>query len=268
VRDLKGKVAVITGGGGILCRTIAVGLAEEGVKVALLDIAEDKAHAALGEVEKAGSQGVAVKASVLSRAELEAAEREVVSRLGRVDFLINGAGGNHPRATTSASVPFFDLPEDGVRFVFDLNFLGTFLASQTFGRVMAQQRSGVILNIASMSSFRPLTKVPAYSAAKAAVVNFTQWLAVHMAQEYSSDIRVVAIAPGFFLTEQNRYLLLDEGGQLTERGRQILDHTPMARFGQPEDLLGAVKWLLSSKACFVTGAVIPVDGGFSAFAGV
>ncbi len=268
MRDLKGKVAVITGGGGVLCAQIAEGLAAEGVKVALLDISEEKAKEALARVERAGAEGLALKTNVLSQPELEAAAQAVLSRFGKVDFLINGAGGNHPRATTSASVTFFDLPEDAVRFVFDLNFLGAFLASQVFGRIMAQQRSGVILNIASMSSLRPLTKVPAYSAAKAALANFTQWLAVHFAQEYSPNIRVVAIAPGFFLTEQNRYLLLDERGELTERGRQILAHTPMGRFGQPEDLLGAVKWLLSSEADFVTGVVIPIDGGFSAFSGV
>ncbi len=268
MRDLNGKVAVITGGGGVLCAQIAEGLAAEGVKVAILDISEEKAKEALARVERAGSEGLALRTDVLSRSQLEAAAQAVLSRFGKVDFLINGAGGNHPRATTSASVTFFDLPEDAVRFVFDLNFLGAFLASQVFGRIMAQQRSGVILNIASMSSLRPLTRVPVYSAAKAALANFTQWLAVYFAQEYSPNIRVVAIAPGFFLTEQNRYLLLDEQGELTERGRQILAHTPMGRFGQPEDLLGAVKWLLSSEASFVTGVVIPIDGGFSAFSGV
>ena len=265
---LKGKVAVITGGGGILCSHIAEGLARERVRVALLDIAEDKAEAALERVRRAGSDGLAIKTDVLSRKSLKAAAKEVISAFGRLDFLINGAGGNHPKATTSEEVPFFELPEEGVRFVLDLNFMGTFLASQIFGRVMAERGRGVILNIASMASFRPLTRTPAYSAAKAAVANFTQWLAVHMAQEYSPAIRVVAIAPGFFLTEQNRYLLVDEEGNLTERGKQIIAHTPMGRFGKPEDLIGAVRWLLSSEAEFVTGVVIPVDGGFSAFPGV
>ena len=265
---LKGKVAVITGGGGILCSHIAEGLARERVRVALLDIAEDKAEAALERVRRAGSDGLAIKADVLSRESLKAAAEEVISTFGTVDFLINGAGGNHPKATTSDETSFFELPEEGVRFVLDLNFMGTFLASQVFGRTMAEQGRGVILNIASMASFRPLTRTPAYSAAKAAVSNFTQWLAVHMAQEYSPRIRVVAIAPGFFLTEQNRYLLLDERGGLTERGEQIISHTPMGRFGKPEDLIGAVKWLLSSMADFVTGVVIPIDGGFSAFSGI
>jgi len=266
--ELSGKVAVITGGGGVLCSAIAEGLAREGMVAVLLDLAEDKAQAALERVRKAGGDGLAIKTNVLSRADLQAALDKTLSTYGRVDFLINGAGGNHPRATTSQEVPFFDLPEDAVRFVFDLNFMGTFLACQAFGRAMVERKEGVILNIASMAAIRPLTRIPAYSAAKAAVTNFTQWLAVHMAQEYSPRIRVVAIAPGFFLTEQNRFLLQDEQGELTPRGRQIIAHTPMGRFGTPEDLLGAVRWLLSPAASFVTGVVIPIDGGFSAYSGV
>jgi len=266
--ELSGKVAVITGGGGVLCSAIAEGLAREGVKTVLLDLAQDKAEAALGKVRKAGSDGLALKTNVLSRADLERALEETLKEFGRVDFLINGAGGNHPRATTGPEVPLFDLPEEAIRFTFDLNFMGTFISCQVFGRAMAERKEGVILNIASMNAIRPLTRIPAYSAAKAAVANFTQWLAVHMAQEYSPKIRVVAIAPGFFLTEQNRFLLLDEKGELTPRGRQILDHTPMGRFGVPEDLIGAVVWLLSPGASFVTGVVIPIDGGFSAYSGV
>ena len=252
----------------MLCSTIAEGLAREGVRCVLLDLAEDKAQAALERVRQVGSDGLAIKTNVLSRQDLESALEETLKAFGRVDFLINGAGGNHPKATTSKEAPFFDLPEDAVRFVFDLNFMGTFLASQVFGRAMAEKEEGVILNIASMNAIRPLTRIPAYSAAKAAVANFTQWLAVHMAQEYSPNIRVVAIAPGFFLTEQNRFLLVDEKGELTPRGKQILDHTPMGRFGAPEDLIGAVLWLLSPSASFVTGVVIPIDGGFSAYSGV
>lgn len=266
--DFSGKVAVITGGGGVLCSTIAEGLARQGAKCVILDIAEDKAKETLELVRRAGSDGLAIKTNVLARGDLEQALEKTLKAFGRVDFLINGAGGNHPKATTSKEIPFFDLPEDAVRFVFDLNFMGTFLASQVFGRVMAEQKEGVILNIASMNAIRPLTRIPAYSAAKAAVANFTQWLAVHMAQEYSPNIRVVSIAPGFFLTEQNRYLLLDEKGELTERGKQIIAHTPMRRFGNPEDLIGAVLWLLSPAASFVTGVVIPIDGGFSAYSGV
>lgn len=266
--ELSGKVGVITGGGGVLCSTLAVGLARAGVNVAIIDLAEDKAQATAAAVRKAGAKGIPIKADVLSRADLERAAERTLSEFGRVDFLINGAGGNHPKATTSVDQAFFTLSEDGVRFVFDLNFMGTFIPSQVFGKVMADQGEGVILNIVSMNAIRPLTRIPAYSAAKAAVANFTQWLAVHMAQEYSPQIRVVGIAPGFFLTEQNRFLLLDEHGGLTERGRAILAHTPMRRFGQPKDLVGAVQWLLSPGAGFVTGVVIPIDGGFSAYSGV
>jgi NAD(P)-dependent dehydrogenase (short-subunit alcohol dehydrogenase family) len=206
---------------------------------------------------------------VLDRLSLETARQTVLDRFGRVDILINGAGGNKKQATTSSELSFFDLSPEAVRLVFDLNCLGTILPSQVFGKQMVEQTEGVILNISSMNAFRPLTRVPAYSAAKAAVSNFTQWLAVHMAQEYSPHIRVNAIAPGFFLTEQNRSLLTDVAtGELTQRGRDILTHTPMKRFGAPEDLLGTVIWLLSPASSFVTGVVVPIDGGFSAFSGV
>ena len=183
--------------------------------------------------------------------------------------MINGAGGNKKEATTSPDMSFFDLPSEAIRFVFDLNFLGTLLPTQVFGREMAESGAGIILNVSSMNAFRPLTKIAAYSAAKAAVSNFTQWLAVHVCRNYSTEIRVNAIAPGFFLTEQNRFLLTDEGtGELTARGKTIVDHTPMGRFGQAEDLIGTVIWLLSDASKFVTGVVVPVDGGFSAFSGV
>jgi NAD(P)-dependent dehydrogenase (short-subunit alcohol dehydrogenase family) len=189
--------------------------------------------------------------------------------IGRVDILINGAGGNKKQATTGSDLSFFDLPSDAVQWVFNLNFIGTLLPSQVFGRIFAERGEGVILNISSMNALRPLTKVPAYSAAKAAVSNFTQWLAVHMSQEYSNKIRVNAIAPGFFLTEQNRFLLTDEAtGELSPRGKTIIDHTPMGRFGDPEDLTSTVLWLLSPGAAFVHGVVVPVDGGFSVFSGV
>lgn len=266
--ELSGKVAVITGGSGVLCSAIAEALAREGVRTVLLSRSREKLDRVLERVHKAGTDGLALPTNVLFRQELERAAQITREKFGRVDFLINCAGGNDPRATTSKELSFFDLPEDAVRYVFDLNFMGTFLASQVFGRIMAEQGEGVILNIASMNSIRPLTRVPAYSAAKAAVANFTQWLAVHMAQQYSPKIRVVAIAPGFFLTEQNRFLLLDEEGNFTERGKQIITHTPLGRFGVPKDLIGAVLWLLSSQAAFVTGVIIPIDGGFSAFSGV
>jgi NAD(P)-dependent dehydrogenase (short-subunit alcohol dehydrogenase family) len=210
-----------------------------------------------------------IETDVLDPASVTRALDALVERYGRVDVLINGAGGNHPKATTNPDTKFFDLPADALRWVFDLNLIGTIIPCQVFGRRMAQEGVGNILNISSMNAFRPLTRIAAYSAAKAGVSNFTQWLAVHMAQEYSPRIRVNAIAPGFFLTDQNRFLLTDEKtGELTARGRSIISHTPMGRFGQPDDLIGAVVWLLSPASAFVTGVVIPIDGGFSAFSGV
>jgi NAD(P)-dependent dehydrogenase (short-subunit alcohol dehydrogenase family) len=205
----------------------------------------------------------------LDKANIEVVAGEVIAEFGQVDILINGAGGNKPQATTSQDLKFFDLPADAFRWVFDLNMLGTILPTQVFAKMMAEQGSGIILNISSMNAFRPLTRIPAYSAAKAGVSNFTQWLAVHMAQEYSPAIRVNAIAPGFFLTEQNRFLLTDkETGELTARGQTIIQHTPMGRFGTPDDLVGTVLWLVSPASAFVTGIVVPIDGGFSAFSGV
>jgi len=267
-RGLEGRVAVLTGGGGILCASIALGLAQAGLRVVLLDLDEGKARAALRAVEAVGGDGLALAGSVLDRGDLEHAAETVLERFGRLDVLINGAGGNHPRATTSDEQSFFDLPEDAIRFVFDLNAFGTILSCQVFGRVMAQAGEGVILNIASMNAIRPLTRIPAYSAAKAAVANFTQWLAVHLSQTVSPGIRVNAIAPGFFLTEQNRFLLETAEGDTTPRGAQILAHTPMGRFGEPRDLWGTVLWLVSPASAFVHGIVVPIDGGFSAYSGV
>ena len=264
----EARVAVITGGGGVLCSAIAKGLAREGTTVVLLDLALDKAEAVVESIRSEGGTGMAIRASVLDRESLEAAKKLILESYGRIDVLINGAGGNHPKATTSAELSFFDLPEESIRFVFDLNFLGTLLPSQVFGRVMADTGNGVILNIASMNAFRPLTRIPAYSAAKAAITNFTQWLAVHMAQNVSKNIRVNAIAPGFFLTDQNRFLLTTETGELTPRGSQIIEHTPMGKFGEPEDLVGTVSWLVSPDSSFVHGIVVPIDGGFSAYSGV
>lgn len=267
--DLSGKVAVVTGGGGVLVGAMSRALGRVGVKVAVLDLILEAAQKVVDEVVAAGGEAVAVKCDVLDKVSLEAACRTVLERFGRVDILINGAGGNKKQATTGSDLSFFDLPLDAVQWVFNLNFIGTLLPSQVFGRILAKRGEGVILNISSMNAFRPLTKVPAYSAAKAAVSNFTQWLAVHMSQEYSNKIRVNAIAPGFFLTEQNRFLLTDEAnGELTPRGKTIIDHTPMGRFGNPEDLISTILWLLSPGAAFVHGVVIPVDGGFSAFSGV
>ncbi len=267
--NLNGKTAVVTGGGGVLCSTISYGLAMAGARVAVLDLMEERSIPVAQQIEKDGGVALPMACDVLDRGSVMAAADQVMSAFGPVDILINGAGGNKPQASTSPQTSFFDLPEDAVQWVFNLNFIGTLLPSQVFGKSMAQTRQGSILNISSMNSFRPLTRIPAYSGAKAAVSNFTQWLAVHMAQEYSPAIRVNAIAPGFFQTEQNRFLLTDrETGELTPRGQTILAHTPMARFGTPEDLLSTVLWLLCPASSFITGIVVPIDGGFSAFSGV
>jgi NAD(P)-dependent dehydrogenase (short-subunit alcohol dehydrogenase family) len=267
--DLRGKVAVITGGGGVLCSALSRALGKVGVKVAVLDIAIGPAEKVAQDIVADGGEAIAARCDVLDKASIEAARDVVLAAFGRVDILVNGAGGNKREATTGPDMPFFDLPADAVQWVFNLNFIGTLLPSQVFGRLIADQGAGSILNISSMNAFRPLTKIPAYSGAKAAVSNFTQWLAVHMSQEYSTEIRVNAIAPGFFLTDQNRFLLLDEAsGKWTPRGQQILDHTPMGLFGKPEDLVGTVLWLLSPGAKFVHGVVVPIDGGFSAYSGV
>jgi NAD(P)-dependent dehydrogenase (short-subunit alcohol dehydrogenase family) len=267
--DLTGKVAVVTGAGGVLCGTMAKAMARAGAKVAVLDLLESAARKVADEIKAGGGEAIAVKCDVLDKKSLESARERVNAEFGKTDILINGAGGNKKEATTSPELSFFDLPLDAIRFVFDLNFIGTLLTSQVFGKEMAGSDSGVILNISSMNAFRPLTKIAAYSAAKAAINNFTQWLAVHICQNCSKNIRVNAIAPGFFLTEQNRFLLMEEkSGKLTDRGKTIIEHTPMERFGQPEELIGTALWLLSDAAKFVTGVVIPVDGGFSAFSGV
>jgi NAD(P)-dependent dehydrogenase (short-subunit alcohol dehydrogenase family) len=266
---MEGRVAAVTGGGGVLCAELSRALGKLGVKVAVLDLFMEAAQRVADEIVAEGGQALAVQCNVLDKASIEAAAAQVLDAYGRVDILINGAGGNKAQATTSADLPFFDLPADAVQWVFNLNFLGTLLPSQVFGKAMVDQGEGAILNISSMNAFRPLTRIPAYSAAKAAVSNFTQWLAVHIAQEYSPKIRVNALAPGFFLTEQNRFLLTEEGtGDLTARGQTIISHTPMDRFGVPSDLVGTTVWLLSEASAFVTGVVIPVDGGFSAFSGV
>ena len=220
-------------------------------------------------INQSGGEAIGIECDVCDKESLHLSAEQVTQSWGGVDFLINGAGGNSPTATTRTDLPFFEIPTDALKWVFELNVLGTMLATQVFGKIMAGQKKGIIVNISSMNAFRPLTRIPAYSAAKAAVSNFTQWLAVHMAQEYSPDIRVNAIAPGFFLTDQNHYLLMNkENGELTERGQSIIVHTPMRRFGSPEDLAGTVLWLLSPGSGFITGIVVPIDGGFSAFSGV
>jgi NAD(P)-dependent dehydrogenase (short-subunit alcohol dehydrogenase family) len=267
--DFSGQTIVITGGTGTLGGEIACALVGCGANVAILDRNLDPAQHILELMEPKANQAVAVRADVLNVESLKEASKVILDKFGAVHSLVNAAGGNNPRATTTKDLSFFDLPPDALRWVFDLNILGTMLPCQVFGKAMAEKGDGVILNVSSMNAFRPLTRIPAYSAAKAGVSNFTQWLAVHMAQVYSPRIRVNAIAPGFFLTNQNRFLLTDEKtGEPTPRGKSIIDHTPMARFGQAEDLFGAILWLLSPASAFVTGIVVPIDGGFSAYSGV
>jgi NAD(P)-dependent dehydrogenase (short-subunit alcohol dehydrogenase family) len=271
--DFSGRTAVITGGTGVLGAEMARALAGCGADVVLLGRNLGRAEqviASFGKTgEKTAGKHLALAADVLDRPALEAACGRVLDERGKIDFLVNGAGGNDPRATTTPDARFFDVPLAAWQAVTNLNLLGTILPSQVFARPMAERKQGVILNISSVNASRPLTRIAAYSASKAGISNFTQWLAVHLAQEYSPEIRVNAIMPGFFLTEQNRFLLTDkETGVLTARGKKILDHTPMARFGKPEDLTGALLWLLSPASAFVTGVVVPVDGGFTAYSGV
>jgi NAD(P)-dependent dehydrogenase (short-subunit alcohol dehydrogenase family) len=267
--DFTNRTVVITGGTGVLGRAMALALTGCGANVAVLSRNPAKAADLLEASKKSKGKIRAFATDVVSKDSLENSKKEILQEFGTIDCLINGAGGNHPNATTNPNQSFFQLSEEALRFVSDLNLLGTILPSQVFGNVMAQQKNGVIVNVTSLAAVRPLTRVAMYSAAKSAVSNFTQWLAVHMAQEYSPNIRVNAVAPGFFLTEQNRFLLTDEKtGELTERGRKIIEHTPMKRFGQPEDLVGTVLWLLSPASKFVTGIVVFVVGGFSAYSGV
>ena len=274
--NLNNKVAVITGGAGIICSEMAKSLAAQGVKTVILDLNKEAAEKVAKEIEKEfKSQSIGLSASVLDKASLEAAKKEIHDKLGQIDILVNGAGGNSPAATTKVEKmdgtekpedTFFGLQIEGFDKVFDLNFKGTLLPSMVFAADMVNRKSGVIINISSMNSYRPLTKIPAYSAAKAAVNNFTQWLAVHFAK---AGIRVNAIAPGFLLTNQNRFLLIDEKtGDLTARGRKILNGTPMERYCVPEELTGTLLYLASDLSRAVTGVIIPVDGGFSAYSGV
>jgi NAD(P)-dependent dehydrogenase (short-subunit alcohol dehydrogenase family) len=267
--DIRERVIVITGGGGVLCSTIARALGRLGARIALLDISPTAAQAVADDITAAGGTAVAVPCDVLAREQVQAALETVQEALGPVDVLINGAGGNHKNATTGPDLSFFDLPQAAFESVFDLNFMGTLLPSQVFGRAMVERGEGCILNIASICAMRPMTKIPAYAAAKAAVKSFTEWLAVHISQNYSPCIRVNALAPGFFLTSQNRFLLLDEAtGGYTERGQAICSHTPMGRCGDPQELIAAVLWIISPGAGFVHGATVSVDGGFTAFGGV
>lgn len=278
--DLSGKIALVTGGGGVLCSEFAKALAASGAKVAVCDLRADAAQKVVDEITKDGGTAIAVGANVLDKASLEAARKTILEKFGAVDILLNGAGGNNPKGTTSKDTldpedlegaaegikTFFDLDPAGIEFVFNLNFLGTLLPTQVFAKDMAEKGDAVILNVSSMNAFRPLTRIPAYSGAKAAVSNFTQWLAVHFAKV---GIRVNAIAPGFFLTNQNHDLLINPDGSYTARSQKILAHTPMNRFGVTDDLIGTLLWLVDNNASgFVNGTVIPVDGGFAAYSGV
>ncbi len=268
--DLTDKIAVVTGATGALGAAMSHGLAAAGATVALLARTPQPLAELADRINAAGGSAIALPCDVLNRDQVAQAAERIAELCGRVDILVNAAGGNRPEAT---AVPgersFFELPQEAMRWVFDLNLMGTLLPCQLFGARMAVQKTGVIINISSMAAFVPLTRVAAYGAAKAAINNFTQWLAVYMAREHSPNIRVNAIAPGFFLGDQNRFLLIDpETGDLTARGRQIIDHTPMGRFGSPDDLIGTLLWLASDASRFVTGIVVPVDGGFSAYTGV
>jgi len=278
MKEFEKKVAVITGGGGVLCSSMAQHLAKLGCKVAVLDLNKTNAVAIADKIIISGGEAIGVEANVLIKKSLEKAHAKVIELFGPCDILINGAGGNHPKGTTSKThfdsadldnteelTTFFDLDPEGVKFVFELNFIGTLLPCQVFAKDMIGKTGCSIVNISSMNAFTPLTKIPAYSGAKAAISNFTQWLAVHFSKV---GIRVNALAPGFFLTEQNRTLLTTADGSLTARGSTIIEHTPMGKFGEPEDLLGTLEWLCGDGSSFVTGITVPIDGGFSAFSGV
>jgi len=266
--SVKGKVTLFTGGGGILAGAISKGLGKAGARIVLTDIAPLEER--LQELREVGIEAHGYRMDALDKASIEAIAEQVEKEVGRVDILLNAAGGNMPEASTSDTRSFFDLPAEAIQKVVSLNlFGGAILPSQVFAKMMlTNEQGGVIINFSSMSAIKPLTRVLGYSAAKAAVSNFTQWLAVHIAQQYSPKVRVNAIAPGFFLTKQNRYLLLDEQENLTPRGQAVIAHTPMQRFGNPDDLIGTIIWLASPASAFVTGAIVPIDGGFSAFAGV
>lgn len=266
---LEGKVAVVTGGGGAICGEIAANLALEGVRVAVCDLSLDNAKRKVDGIVAAKGVAMAVECDVTSKGSVASAIEIVVAKFGTVDILVNGAGGSRKECTTSPELEFFDIAPEALTSTVALNYMSAVIPSQTVGRIFAEKKSGVVLNIASIAGISPLTRAIGYSNGKAALISFTQWLAVHMAQNYASTIRVNAIAPGFMLTDQNRFLLVDEKtGEMTERAQKILANVPMGRYGNPEEIVGAALWLLSDAASFVTGAVVPVDGGYTAFSGV
>jgi NAD(P)-dependent dehydrogenase (short-subunit alcohol dehydrogenase family) len=266
--SLEGRVAVVTGGTGVLGGAMARGLARAGAKVGVLGRRQEKAEAAAREIEEEGGEALALPADVLDREELEDTREVVVERWGRLDVLVNAAGGNMARATLEPGQSFFELPVEDMDAVVALNLKGTLLASQVFGEAMARGGRGSIVNISSMAAERAMTRVVGYGVAKAGVENATRWLAAELARSFGERMRVNAIAPGFFIGEQNRALLLNEDGSLTARGQTIIDHTPAGRFGEPDDLIGTLIWLCGPGAGFVNGVVVPVDGGFNAFSGV
>ena len=267
--NLKGKIAVVTGAGGAICGEIAKAFAAEGVAVAIWDISIGAARKKRDDILSAGGRAIAVECDATEKASVASALEETLAEYGDIDILVNGAGGGGKEATTSPEMEFFDIEPEAMKDAVSLNYMSAVIGSQAAGRIFAEKQSGVILNISSIASLLPLTRAVSYSNAKAATDNFTRWLAVHMAQNYSPKIRVNAIAPGFVLTGQNKFLLMDEKtGLMTERGRRILINVPMARYGRPEEITGAALWLVSDLAGFVTGAVVPVDGGFTAFSGV
>ncbi len=266
--SVAGRTAVITGGSGVLCGTMARALAAAGCKVAILGRTQAKVGQMVDRIKGEGGEAIGVTANVLDEEGIKAARDQVMAAFGRVDILVNGAGGNKAEAITTKDQTFFDLDLQALKDILDLNLLGTVIPTRIFGAEMAKQGSGAVVNISSAASFRPMTRVMPYAAAKAAINNFTQWMAVYMAQEFSPGIRVNAIAPGFFIADQNRDLVIKPNGEYTERGQLIVDHTPMGRFGEAEELVGALIWLASDASRFVTGTVVVVDGGFQAYPGV
>jgi NAD(P)-dependent dehydrogenase (short-subunit alcohol dehydrogenase family) len=266
--DLNHKVAVITGGAGVLGGAMARGLAAAGVKVGILGRTAEKVHRQVDAIKKEGGEALGLVADVLKQEQLETACQQIIDTWGRIDILLNVAGGNRAGATIGPEQNFFDLSLSDFDAVTTLNLQGTVIPTYVFGKEIVKSKTASIINISSLTAQQPFTRVVGYSAAKAAIDNFTKWLAVEMATKYGEGIRVNAIAPGVFIGEQNRRLLLDEQDELTSRGKTIIEHTPMRRFGEPEELIGTVIWLCSEASSFITGAVIPVDGGFSAFSGV